>query len=396
MQLSELRAWIDSHEEKIETTLRELVEINTATINEDGVDEGMDYLSQMAQNDGFTVSAINARHRLLQLCEGDSPKPRILLISHMDTVFPPDGDFLHYEPLADGFVRGPGTGDIKGGLLVGYWAMLALRELASEYDVQMIISADEEKGSPTIRDWYLNGHTGADYAIGLEPGFPQGDLTPDVPLGVVYQRRGYAAYRFTVKGKACHSGTPHLGVNAIEALAQRIIRLHQLGEPENGISVTVGMVEGGISPNTVSGEVSATVSWRYERMEDGQRIQQKVEEILTDTYVVNEELGLSDSVEMTLDVFLPPMERSDENQKLIDIVIGEAQRLGQNVVPIARGGGSDANHVSASGTPSICGMGVPAQGIHTDQEMIYLPGLYDRIELLASTLYRIAEGQALG
>jgi glutamate carboxypeptidase len=199
-----------------------------------------------------------------------------------------------------------------------------------------------------------------------------------------------------VKGKACHSGTPELGVNAIEALAQRIIRLHQLSEPENGISVTVGMVEGGISPNTVSGEVSATVSWRYERLTDGQRIQHKVEEILTDTYVINEELGLSDTVEMTLDVFLPPMERSDENQKLIDIVIEEAKRLGQNCVPIARGGGSDANHVSASGTPSICGMGVPAQGIHTNQEMIYLPGLYDRIELLASTLYRLVEEKSLG
>ena len=83
------------------------------------------------------------------------------------------------------------------------------------------------------------------------------------------------------------------------------------------------------------------------------------------------------------------MERSEENQKIIDIVIEESTRLEQNVVPIARGGGSDANWTSYSGTPSICGMGVPAQGIHTDSEKIYYPGLLDRIELLASSLYRL-------
>lgn len=396
MQLSELRAWIDSHQETIENSLRELVELNTATINEEGVDQGMDMLSLMAQEDGFDVSVINARHRLLELCEGDNPKPRILLVSHMDTVFPPDGDFLHYEPLGDGFVRGPGTGDIKGGLLVGYWAMKALRELASEYDVQMIVSANEEKGSPTIRDWYKGGHTGADYAIGLEPGFPQGELTPEVDLGVVYQRRGYGSFRYTVKGKACHSGTPWLGVNAIEAFAQRVIRLHALSEPENGYTVTVGMANGGISANTVPGELQGTVSWRFEKMADGERLKAEIEKILSDTYVTNEEQGVSDTIEMELDVFIPPMESSEENQKVVDIVIAEAQRLEQNVVPIARGGGSDCNWISSSGTPSICGMGVPAQGIHTDQEKIYLPGLFDRIELLASTLYRIFEDKALG
>jgi glutamate carboxypeptidase len=73
-------------------------------------------------------------------------------------------------------------------------------------------------------------------------------------------------------------------------------------------------------------------------------------------------------------------------------VLEEAKRLNQNVVAIARGGGSDANHTSAAGTPSICGMGAPAQGIHTEQEKIYLPGLFDRIELLSSVLYRMVNG----
>jgi glutamate carboxypeptidase len=195
-----------------------------------------------------------------------------------------------------------------------------------------------------------------------------------------------------VKGKSCHSGTPHLGVNAVEASAQRIIRLHQLNDWDNGISVTCGVINGGISPNTVAGEVTGTVSWRFETLADGERIKDEIEKILNDSYEHNADLGLSDSVEYHIDTFLPPMERNEANQGLIDLVLQEAKRLNQNVVPIARGGGSDANHTSAGGTPSICGMGAPAQGIHTEQEKIYLPGLYDRIELLTSVLYRAING----
>lgn len=388
MQLTDLKTWIDEQNQSIETALKDLVEINTYTANTVGVDAGMLALEKLSQDMGLAIEPINERHRLLRAGNGTS-KPRILLISHMDTVFPPDGDFLHYEPLENGFVQGPGVGDIKGGLIIGLWSMLALGKLCDDFDVQMIVSANEEKGSPTINQWYMGGHIGADYAIGLEPGFPQGELTPEIELGVVYQRRGYGAMYWTVNGKACHSGTPHLGIDAVEAAARRIIDLKALNDPENGISVTVGMVNGGISPNTVSGEVKATVSWRYERMADGERIKSAIEEIFERKYITNSDLNLSDSVDYELDAFIPPMERSEKNQKLIDIVLSESERLEQNVVAIARGGGSDANFVSAAGTPSICGMGAPAQGIHTSQEKIYFPGVLDRINLLTSTLYRL-------
>jgi len=388
MQLNDISQWIDSQSAAVENALRDFVEINTYTANTDGVDTGMDALSKLAETLGFTVKTVNARHRLI-CSSNNTRKPRVLLISHMDTVFPPEGDFLHYETLENGFVRGPGVGDIKGGMLIGLWSMLALREMIPDHDVQMVVSADEEKGSPTIRDWYIEGHVDADYCIGLEPGFPQGELTPEVDLGVVYQRRGYGAYYFTVQGVACHSGSPHLGVDAVESYARRVIDLKALNDWDNGISVTVGMGSGGISPNTVSGEMRGTVSWRFERLEDGQRIQRAIEDIFERVYVTNEALGASDHVDYDLDTFIPPMERNERNQKLVDLVLAEAQRLNQNVVPIARGGGSDANWTSASGTPSICGMGAPAQGIHTTQEKIYLPGMLERINLLTSTLYRL-------
>lgn len=390
MELSQLGPWVEARKGEIEDALRTLVEINTYTANEPGVDAGMRVLDGLAARLGLTCEPLNGRHRLVKSGDGTT-RPRILLLSHMDTVFPPDGDFLHYEPLGDGFVRGPGTGDIKGGLLIGLYAMAALGELLPHFDVQMVVCANEETGSPTLRDWYLGGHVGADYAIGLEPGFPQGPLTPDVALGVVYQRRGYCAIQFRVTGKSTHSGTPWLGVNAIEALAQRVIRIHALDDPARGLNATVGLVRGGISANTVAGEAEALASLRFERTADGEWARDQVAAIVRASYVENAALGLCDSAEMQIDAFLPPMERSDGGQVMVDIVLEEAQRLGQNVVAIARGGGSDANFTSAAGTPSICGMGAPTDGIHTTSETIYLPGLFGRVELLASTLYRLTQ-----
>ena len=207
----------------------------------------------------------------------------------------------------------------------------------------------------------------------------------------MYQRRGYGAINFTVTGKASHSGTAHLGLSAIEGVARRVSLIHELGDDAIGTSTTVGIVNGGISANTVAGTCSATASFRFERLSDGEALKEKIQNIIMDKYVYNSGLDLWDSASYEIDAFLPPMERNEANQILVDIVLEEAERLGQNVVPIARGGGSDANFVSASGTPSICGMGAPTYGIHTDQEMIYLPGLFERIELLASTLHRLIE-----
>ncbi len=336
MHIRELEQWIDNQKSEIEITLQEFVNLNTFTANHSGVSAGMDKLSTLAKSMGFTVEIVNKEHRLIKATKG-TDKPRILLISHMDTVFPPDGDFLAYENLDDGFVQGPGVGDIKGGMLMGLWAMKAICELSKSYDVQMIVSANEEIGSPTIREWYMQGDAEADYAIGLEPGFPQDELTASVDLGVVYQRRGYGAIRFRVETKASHSGTPELGLSATEAMAQRIIRLHQLNEWDKGISVNVGIMDGGISPNTVAGEATATVSFRYERMIDGENTKSKIEDILQASYVSNDVLGIQDTVsEMVVEAFIPPMEQTEANMKMVAIVLEEAKRLGQPVVPIAR------------------------------------------------------------
>ncbi|NJL92864.1 MAG: M20 family metallopeptidase [Anaerolineae bacterium] len=198
--MQSLRTWITQQQADLTHWLQYLVEINTYTANVQGVDAGMDALCRLAENLGLTAETVQGRHRLIR--SGGNAGPRILLVAHMDTVHPPDDDFQHYEPQADGYIRGPGIGDIKGGLLMGLWTVKALQMLHPQADVCLVVSADEEIGSPTIQPWYLQGLHGAHYAIGLEPGFPQGPLQPSVTMGFVEQRKGCGRVHFTVRGQA--------------------------------------------------------------------------------------------------------------------------------------------------------------------------------------------------
>lgn len=386
MDFSQLRRWIDSQQADFLTLLQQLVEINSFTAYHAGVDAAMQVVCEAAERMGFRVEPILERHRLVKSGSGTR---RILLVSHVDTVHPPDGDFQHYEPQADGYIRGPGIGDMKAGLLMGLWTLKAMRELGVNADVQLVISADEEHGSPTIKDWYAQ--TGTDFALGLEPNFPQGKLTPDVVLGFVEQRKGCGRVDFKIRGKASHAGGAWQdGVNAIEAAAHRILKIQALTDLERGITTSVGLVNGGTAVNTVAECCDVAVDFRFATQQDGRETLDAIRHIVEGCYLFNSHLSLNESVEsFAMSAYLPPMEKTN-NQELVALVMHHVQRLGLKMKPISRGGGSDANHISGSGVPAICGMGAPAEGIHTTQERILVPRMWDSLELLISTVHSLA------
>ncbi|MBZ0304709.1 MAG: M20/M25/M40 family metallo-hydrolase [Anaerolineae bacterium] len=384
MEFLQLRRWIDSQQADFLALLQQLVEINSFTSNHAGVDAAMEVVCQAAERMGFQVDSILERHRLVRSGKGK----RILLVSHIDTVHPPDGDFLHYEPQADGYVRGPGIGDMKSGLLMGLWTLKAVRELGVDADLQLVVSADEEYGSPTIKNWYAQ--TGADFALGLEPNFPQGSLTPEVILGFVEQRKGCGRVDFKIRGKAAHSGGAWQdGINAIEAAAHRILKIQALTDLERGMTTSVGLVNGGTAANTVAEFCEVAVDYRFVTQKDGREILEAIQQIVEGCYLFNSHLSLNESVEnFSTSAYLPPMEKTN-NQELVALVMHHVQRLGLKMKPISRGGGSDANHISGSGVPAICGMGAPAEGIHTPQERILVPRMWESLELLISTVYSL-------
>jgi glutamate carboxypeptidase len=151
------------------------------------------------------------------------------------------------------------------------------------------------------------------------------------------------------------------------------------------------VIAGGYTPNTVAGDVEAQMSFRFERQSDGDELMTAIKDILETPALHNDDLDIRDETTYKIEAFIPPMELTDTSQTMIDIVLEEAEQLGHNVVPIARGGGSDANYICASGVPSICGMGAPCQDIHTTDEKIHLPMLFERIVLLIRTVQRVGD-----
>ncbi|HLA43635.1 MAG TPA: M20/M25/M40 family metallo-hydrolase [Aggregatilineales bacterium] len=390
--INDLNHWICEQQTAFLELLENLVNINTFTANTAGVDCGMDVVCEYVERMGFHIEVIHSKHRLIKA--GNGKGKRILLVAHMDTVHPPDGDFQVYTQQGD-FASGPGVGDIKAGLVMGLWTLLAMDQENPDYNIQMVISADEELGSPSIQDWYAEGKSGADYAICLEPGFPQGGLSPDVPIGIVKQRKGTGRVQFTIRGKAAHAGGAwEQGISAIEAMAQRIIKIHALSDLERGITTNVGIVNGGTAANTIADSCKASVDFRYLTEKDGRETLDSIYEIINTPVIQRAGLDAQDYAEdVELNVFMPPMEYRPENQILLDTVLQEAARLGQVIVPIVRGGGSDANWISGSGIPVICGMGAAAEGIHTTEERILLPLTFDRLELLIASVYRLVNQQ---
>ncbi len=385
MEFSQLRLWIEHQQAEFLSLLQQLVEINTFTDNTEGVDCGMNVLCQAAEMMGLEIESVMGRHRLIKAGQGVGP--RVLLISHMDTVHPPDGDFLHYEPQADGYVRGPGITDMKAGLLMGLWTLRAMQELSPVSDVQLIVSVDEEKGSPSLKEWYTSGTHGAAYGLGLEPSFPQGKFSPECVMGFVEQRKGCARVDFKVRGKASHAGGAWQdGINAIEAVSHRILAIQALTNLEQGVTTSVGLVHGGTAVNTIAEWCEAAVDYRFPTQQDGQATYEAIKAIVEKTYLHNAVLNRGETLEhFSMGAYLAPMEKTN-NQDLVGVVMEHVNRLGLNMKPVSRGGGSDANHVSGGGVPSICGMGAPGEAIHTTNERIHVPMLWDSLELLISTV----------
>lgn len=389
MKLTEIGAWVAAHKPEFTQRLRDLVNQNSYTREHENVDACMAMLDSYAEEIGLTKEIIYDRHR--RYTAGDGTGPRIVISTHIDTVHPPDSDLREYQELADGFVTGPGVGDMKGGLLMALYTLKAMPEMMENFDLHLTVGADEEIGSPSVREWYQSGALQADYCICMEPGFPQAALGAGQPYGVVYRRKGSATINFTIEGVASHSGGAYpRGLSAVKAMAHKIVDLYSINDFDKGVNINVGEVHGGEAHNTIAPEASAAVNLRYWTTEDGENAVERVREIVHQQHEYNAVLDRYEAVkDFNLSVFLPPMEANERNQYMVDVVLEEAERLGQHVVPIERGGGSDANWISGTGVPTICGMGAPAEGIHTHDEKIHLPTLFQRLELMIATTYRI-------
>jgi glutamate carboxypeptidase len=303
----------------------------------------------------------------------DRKKPLQLLLGHCDTVW--EKNTLVKMPISNKKKKmtGPGIYDMKAGLTQLIFSLQAIHQMSLNTSLNpvILINSDEEIGSRESQHIIKRLAKISDRAFVLEP-----------PLGyegkLKTARKGLGRFTITVTGKAAHAGLdPGKGVNAIVELSHQIQRLFAMNDFDKGITVNVGTIQGGISPNVVAPESKAVVDVRVLNKEDGELITEQI-------------YGLKPTipdVEIKVEggIGRPPMERTARNQKLWQLAKTKALLLGLDLEDATAGGGSDGNTTSTY-TATLDGLGTTGDGAHAIHEFIFLDQLPERTALLTLLL----------
>ena len=305
--------------------------------------------------------------------ERGRPSPYQLILGHTDTIWP--HGTLETMPIRmdGGRLFGPGTFDMKAGLVQGVFAVEALRHCIGEPEVTpvFVYNSDEEIGSPDSRHHIVRLAMRADRALVLEPAMGENGKLKTT-------RKGGGDFTVLATGRAAHAGLePEKGVSAILELAHAIRKLHALNDPARGVTVNVGTVTGGIRPNVIAPEASAEVDVRVPTLGDALRVERAIRNIGATVP------GASVEVRGVMD--RPPMEKTPGNRRLWELAREAGARLGLEMEESASGGGSDGNTTSLY-TPTLDGLGAVGAGAHASHEHVALERMPERAALVAMLL----------
>ena len=380
MDWTRLREAADAGQPERLDRLRELVEHESPSRDKTALDALADRIASWFRGFGAEVGRIpNPRggdHLRLRWNGDGSAQSPALLLGHFDTVWPTGT--IHRMPfrVEDGRAFGPGCYDMKAGLVVTASALGALRATGAwlPRPVIVLLTSDEEIGSPTSRALIENEARGSAYALVLEPPLPDGRLKT--------QRKGIGQFLLEIEGKAAHAGVePEKGVSAIKELAHQVLAIDRLNAVELGTTLNVGVVEGGTASNVVAARASAQVDVRVRTMGEASRIEHALRSVQPVT--TGARVAVSGGFNR------PPMERTPEGAALFERARAVGRSLGLALDEGATGGGSDGNFTAAVGTPTLDGLGVLGSGAHADHEQIVVDSLSERTLLLAALLLEL-------
>lgn len=300
---------------------------------------------------------------------GSGPN-RILILAHHDTVWPVGSLQTHPWSVHGDVIRGPGTVDMKAGLVQAIYALSALLERGTELaGVCLLVTGDEEIGSPTSRALIENEARGCEACFVLEGAGPGGALKTG--------RKGTSLYRVEITGRAAHAGAePEKGINAGVELAHVILTVSRMGVPEVGTTVTPTVAGAGVTTNTVPAMSFLDIDVRAETRAEQDRVHDAMQ-LLTSTLpgAVITVLGEPNR---------PPMEVTS-GAALFDRAAALARRDGLGELRQSSvGGASDGNFTAGIGVPTLDGLGAVGGGAHADDEHILAGELLPRTALLAA------------
>jgi glutamate carboxypeptidase len=356
--------------------LKTVVTINSYTRNKSGVDQvGLQFIQWMEAL-GFQTHryerALVGNH--LYFTSEQKEGKRLLLLGHLDTVFPPQSFETYDED--EHWVYGAGVCDMKGGNIV---ALEALRNLyrghQSISNIDFLLVSDEETGSDDSKLLSAELAKNYDYCFVFEAAGEQ--------MEVVSGRKGVGTFFLDIEGKAAHAGNHYTkGADANLELSHKLQALVALTDLDQGTTVNVGKIEGGIGANTISPHAKMTFEIRYKNIDERDRLLSKIDEIVTHTYVKGTISRLSGGIQRDV---------MEEDEATLQFIAKLEAISGQSIPYEFRGGVSDANIVSSQGVMTIDGFGPFGDGDHTVHERANKQSFIERIDLVTKLCHHFIE-----
>jgi glutamate carboxypeptidase len=384
--------------------LRQMVEINSFTANPDGVNALGELTARIFAKLGFSAETIQSTNpdfgRHLVLTKPGSSERKIGLVSHLDTVFPPDEEIQNnFTWRQEGNrIYGPGTVDIKGGTIVIYMLLAALQKFAPEIFQKttwvVLLNASEERGGFDFGQLCVE-RLGQDALAAL---IFEGGRLVDNRYSIVAARKGIALYGVTVNGKAAHAGNGHSqGTNAIVQIADTIRQTAALTDYERNLTFNVGVVSGGTVSNRIPHYAEASVEMRAFDVDI-------FEEGIAGILALNGQSSVHSvdgddpcQVKVELRGRVEPWAPNPATDRLLRIWQETAELLGMVVEREERGGLSDGNFFWQQ-VPSLDGLGPSGGNAHCsersedgrkDQEYIEIPSMVPKALLNAMAILRL-------
>jgi glutamate carboxypeptidase len=368
-------------EEKIMdfSQLKALVEINSWTKNKEGVDRNGELFRGWMEEMGFVMDRYSREdigdHLHFRSAHQEG-LPRLLLLGHLDTVFP-QGSFEGFREDSE-WVYGAGVCDMKGGNFVALESLRAIyRRFGSITNIDFLLVSDEETGSDDSKGLSTELASLYDYCLVFE--------AAGVHEEVVIGRKGVGTFFIEIEGKASHAGNHYSkGCDANLELSHKLQALVALTNLDRGTTVNVGKISGGIGANTISPHASLTFELRYTNTQERDRVLQAIEQIVATAYVEGTKTTLSGGIQRDV------MEPSVGQEEFIDQI---NQCIGRRLLVEQRGGVSDANIVSCAGVVTLDGFGPYGDGDHTVDERASKASFISRIEIVTKILEAFMQGE---